>query len=192
MYQLYDKRAEVPAKYIAVHRCGLRLTSNKPVYRTHHIFPSIYRINSPADTGLISSDLKIIFVNWHQVFAPFGCITVSLFSQGTNLHRWCQGQLKKAKHYFWEQQAGMRMRPFRQLSIFSGSQILEPELPFPQYQCYFTSWSRYRDAWMYLPSNVDPFLCTTIVYAFAQILDDRVAFYDWKDEGKKGYMSYNA
>ncbi|XP_055339760.1 chitotriosidase-1-like [Paramacrobiotus metropolitanus] len=64
----------------------------------------------------------------------------------------------------------------------AASQFQEPDLPFPQFQCFFTSWSRYRDAWAFLPSNVDPFLCTTIVYAFVQILDDRIAYYDWKDE----------
>ncbi|OQV12729.1 Acidic mammalian chitinase [Hypsibius exemplaris] len=64
----------------------------------------------------------------------------------------------------------------------SGTAIVQPDLPFPQIQCFFTSWSRYRDGWAYTPANVPPFLCTTIVYAFAQILDNRIALYDWKDE----------
>ena len=66
--------------------------------------------------------------------------------------------------------------------IIEGA-IIQPNLPFPQFQCFFTSWSRYRDAWAYTPANVEPFMCTTIVYAFAQILDNRIALYDWKDEG---------
>ena len=36
--------------------------------------------------------------------------------------------------------------------------------------CYFTNWSQYRSAAArFLPENVDPFLCTHLVFAFAYI-----------------------
>ncbi|XP_054159855.1 uncharacterized protein LOC128958065 [Oppia nitens] len=39
--------------------------------------------------------------------------------------------------------------------------------------CYFTNWSRYRsDLAKYTPNNINPFLCTHIIYAFA-ILDNK-------------------
>ncbi|XP_068171928.1 chitinase-3-like protein 2 [Antennarius striatus] len=39
--------------------------------------------------------------------------------------------------------------------------------------CYFTNWSRYRTGvGKFLPENIDPFLCTHLVYAFATVDDD--------------------
>ncbi|XP_050952237.1 acidic mammalian chitinase-like [Labeo rohita] len=39
-----------------------------------------------------------------------------------------------------------------------------------QLACYFTSWSQYRpDGGKYLPDNVDPHLCTHLIYAFSII-----------------------
>ena len=38
--------------------------------------------------------------------------------------------------------------------------------------CYYTSWSQYRSSPMkYYPENLDPSLCTHVIYAFAQIGD---------------------
>ncbi|XP_076012955.1 acidic mammalian chitinase-like [Genypterus blacodes] len=50
--------------------------------------------------------------------------------------------------------------------------------------CYFTNWSRYRTgAGKFLPENVDPLLCSHLVYAFAIINHaNEIAEYEW-DEG---------
>jgi len=49
--------------------------------------------------------------------------------------------------------------------------------------CYFTNWSQYRsDVGRFLPENIDPQLCTHIIYAFAKINVDRIAPYEWNDE----------
>ena len=36
--------------------------------------------------------------------------------------------------------------------------------------CYYTNWAQYRPAPMkFFPENIDPFLCTHIIYSFAKI-----------------------
>jgi chitinase len=50
--------------------------------------------------------------------------------------------------------------------------------------CYFTSWSIYRPgAGRYTPENIDPFLCTHIIYAFAQVsYSGELALFDYSDD----------
>uniref|UniRef100_A0A8C5DEW2 Acidic mammalian chitinase n=1 Tax=Gouania willdenowi TaxID=441366 RepID=A0A8C5DEW2_GOUWI len=57
--------------------------------------------------------------------------------------------------------------------------------------CYFTNWSQYRpDAGKYLPSDVDPHLCTHLIYAFAIINPiHELATFEWNDEVL--YESFN-
>ena len=44
--------------------------------------------------------------------------------------------------------------------------------------CYYTSWTQYRPgAGRFLPENVDPFLCTHVVFAFAVINDQHQVTY---------------
>ena len=44
--------------------------------------------------------------------------------------------------------------------------------------CYYTSWAQYRPgAGRFLPENVDPFLCTHVVFAFAVINDQHQVTY---------------
>ena len=55
----------------------------------------------------------------------------------------------------------------------------------PRYKrvCYYTNWSQYRkNGGRFLPANIDPFLCTHIVFAFAK-LDHKgqLAPYEWND-----------
>ncbi|KAK7495613.1 hypothetical protein BaRGS_00013060, partial [Batillaria attramentaria] len=72
--------------------------------------------------------------------------------------------------------------------------LLPPALPAPQpahkdteprYRrvCYYTNWSQYRkNGARFLPANIDPFLCTHLVFAFAKV-DQRgqLAPYEWND-----------
>ena len=39
--------------------------------------------------------------------------------------------------------------------------------------CYYTNWAQYRnEPAKYFPENIDPFLCTHIIFAFAKINED--------------------
>uniref|UniRef100_A0A672J9S2 Acidic mammalian chitinase n=1 Tax=Salarias fasciatus TaxID=181472 RepID=A0A672J9S2_SALFA len=58
--------------------------------------------------------------------------------------------------------------------------------------CSFTNWSQYRPGiGRYLPSDIDPHLCTHLVYAFSIISpSNELATYEWNDE--QLYRSFNA
>ncbi|KAI7795033.1 putative chitinase-3-like protein 1 [Triplophysa rosa] len=58
--------------------------------------------------------------------------------------------------------------------------------------CYFTNWSQYREGpAKYLPENVDPTLCTHLIYAFAIInFANKIAGSEWNDVAL--YSSFNA
>ncbi|XP_078604331.1 uncharacterized protein LOC144878045 isoform X1 [Branchiostoma floridae x Branchiostoma japonicum] len=49
--------------------------------------------------------------------------------------------------------------------------------------CYYTNWAQYRKPpWNYVPENVDPNLCTHVIYAFANMEDNRLKPLEWNDE----------
>ncbi|XP_063813321.1 acidic mammalian chitinase-like [Pseudophryne corroboree] len=49
--------------------------------------------------------------------------------------------------------------------------------------CYFTNWSQYRpEPAKYKPENIDPQLCTHLVYAFATMSEHKIAPYEWNDD----------
>lgn len=58
--------------------------------------------------------------------------------------------------------------------------------------CYFTNWSQYRAGTArYLPENVDPYLCTHLIYAFAIInYANNIAGSEWNDVAL--YSTFNA
>ncbi|XP_061112819.1 acidic mammalian chitinase-like isoform X1 [Conger conger] len=58
--------------------------------------------------------------------------------------------------------------------------------------CYFTNWSQYRPGTgKYMPANVDPFLCTHLIYAFSIINNtNELATQEWNDETL--YKDFNA
>lgn len=51
-------------------------------------------------------------------------------------------------------------------------------------ECYFTNWSQYRPGdGKFLPQNVDPFLCTSLIYAFSIINhNNELVTYEWNDD----------
>ncbi|KAG7275894.1 hypothetical protein CRUP_009583 [Coryphaenoides rupestris] len=57
--------------------------------------------------------------------------------------------------------------------------------------CYFTNWSQYRpNQGKFLPQDVDPFLCTTLIYAFSIINNNNeLVTYEWNDDVL--YKSFN-
>ncbi|XP_076023204.1 acidic mammalian chitinase-like isoform X2 [Genypterus blacodes] len=57
--------------------------------------------------------------------------------------------------------------------------------------CYFTNWSQYRpDGGKFIPSNIDPNLCTHLIYAFAAINDaNELVTVEWNDQ--ELYKSFN-
>lgn len=57
--------------------------------------------------------------------------------------------------------------------------------------CYHTNWSQYRPgAGKFWPENIDPLLCTHLMYSFARISHGKLAMYEWNDD--KLYPRFNA
>lgn len=58
--------------------------------------------------------------------------------------------------------------------------------------CYFTNWSQYRNgAGKFEPSDIDPDLCTHLIYAFAGFNEEnQLVITDWTDVFR--YQAFNA
>ncbi|KAK7112091.1 chitinase-3-like protein 1 [Littorina saxatilis] len=49
--------------------------------------------------------------------------------------------------------------------------------------CYHTNWSQYRPSGgKFFPDNIDPSLCTHVIYAFAKIAGNHLAAFEWNDD----------
>uniref|UniRef100_A0ABM5GDQ3 chitinase n=1 Tax=Pogona vitticeps TaxID=103695 RepID=A0ABM5GDQ3_9SAUR len=56
--------------------------------------------------------------------------------------------------------------------------------------CYFTNWGQYRPGLgRYKPDNIDPCLCTHLIYAFAGMTNNEIATIEWNDVTL--YKSFN-
>ncbi len=77
------------------------------------------------------------------------------------------------------------LKPERSWNVLSKRFFVYPYPAFSmEMGCYFTNWSQYRPGTgKYMPSNVDPFLCTHVFYAFAMINHaNELITYEWNDE----------
>ncbi|KDR16263.1 probable chitinase 10 isoform X3 [Zootermopsis nevadensis] len=76
-----------------------------------------------------------------------------------------------------------RVRPQKQNTDASALQnVVDPHVRGPQVFCYMTSWSQKRPgAGKFTPDNVDPSLCSHLIYAFATLKDHKLAAADEKD-----------
>ncbi|XP_065157272.1 probable chitinase 10 isoform X2 [Atheta coriaria] len=76
-----------------------------------------------------------------------------------------------------------RIRKPNKKVVHKGSLALDKNTRGPQVFCYITSWSQKRPgAGKFTPENVNPSLCTHIIYAFATLKDFKLAEADEKDE----------
>jgi len=78
------------------------------------------------------------------------------------------------------------------LTILAGVCLLMCQLASAtKMVCYFTNWSQYRPGTgKYTPANVDPFLCTHLIYAFSIInQQNELVTYEWNDETL--YQAFN-
>ena len=49
--------------------------------------------------------------------------------------------------------------------------------------CYYTTWAQYRHrAVRFLPEDIDPALCSHVVYAFASLAGNRLTTNEWNDK----------
>ena len=77
----------------------------------------------------------------------------------------------------------MSCHPYHPCHPWSPLSCLPVTEPRFKRVCYYTNWSQYRKkGGRFLPTNIDPFLCTHVVFAFAK-LDHKgnLAPYEWND-----------
>ncbi|XP_067287338.1 chitinase-3-like protein 1 isoform X1 [Pseudorasbora parva] len=80
----------------------------------------------------------------------------------------------------------------RGITHLTGLNLLFQFVTCSRLVCYLTNWSQYRaGAARYLPENVDPYLCTHLIYAFAIInYANNIAASEWNDVAL--YSTFNA
>lgn len=74
-----------------------------------------------------------------------------------------------------------------QASESNLSPLASPIASSKKIVCYYTNWSQYRPGiGRYVPENIDPFICTHIVFAFGWMKNNKVSSFDAMDESKNG------
>lgn len=59
-----------------------------------------------------------------------------------------------------------------------------------QLTCYFTNWAQYRPGLgRFKPEDIDPCLCTHLIYAFAGMRDNQITTIEWNDVAL--YQAFN-
>ena len=49
--------------------------------------------------------------------------------------------------------------------------------------CYYTNWSQYRPGkGKYTVDDIDPRLCTHVIYAFAKVINSEIQMVEWNDD----------
>ena len=53
--------------------------------------------------------------------------------------------------------------------------------------CYYTNWAQYRRTpqGKYFPENLDPNLCTHVIYAFANLANGKLKPFEWNDDSEE-------
>ncbi|XP_031823132.1 acidic mammalian chitinase-like isoform X1 [Sarcophilus harrisii] len=70
----------------------------------------------------------------------------------------------------------------REVTVYLGETTRSQKGSAYKLVCYFTNWSQYRpEPAKCFPKNVDPCLCTHLVYAFATMNENKIAPYEWND-----------
>ncbi|KAK7501473.1 hypothetical protein BaRGS_00007277 [Batillaria attramentaria] len=68
------------------------------------------------------------------------------------------------------------------LSICVSTQLAETQGALRRV-CYYTNWSQYRPGvGRFVPQNVDPTLCTHLIYTFAKLVGNQLLAFEWNDE----------
>ena len=61
--------------------------------------------------------------------------------------------------------------------------FIKPAVSEKRIVCYYTNWSQYRpEGGKYFPENIDPKICTHVIFAFAKLENNKLSAFEWNDE----------